>query len=57
MVSELFTLFDSSRSRVGILDWGIKMTTLEDGKADLYTLPLCCVRQTFNAWVYGYMGI
>ena len=40
VVSELFTLFNSSRSRVGILDWGIKMTTLEDGKANLYIFKM-----------------
>ena len=31
-MSELFQLFDSKRRQVGILDWGIKMTTLEDGE-------------------------
>ena len=31
-MSELFQLFDSQRRQVGILDWGIKMTTLEDGE-------------------------
>lgn len=33
VVSELFTLMDSSKDEVGIADWGIKMTTLEDGEA------------------------
>ena len=32
VVSELFQLFDSARAKIGILDWGVKMTTLEDGK-------------------------
>ena len=32
VVSELFQLFDSVRAKIGILDWGVKMTTLEDGK-------------------------
>ena len=32
VVSELFQLFDSARNKIGILDWGVKMTTLEDGK-------------------------
>ena len=32
MVSELFQLLDSAKTRVGILDWGLKMTTLEDGE-------------------------
>ena len=31
IVSKLFELFDSVRSEIGIVDWGIKMTTLEDG--------------------------
>ncbi len=31
VVSELFQVFDSVKDQVGILDWGIKMTTLEDG--------------------------
>lgn len=30
VVSELFQLLDSAKTRVGILDWGLKMTTLED---------------------------
>ena len=32
MVSKLFQLFNSVKTQVGILDWGIKMTTLEDGE-------------------------
>ena len=32
MVSELFQLFDSMRDQVGILNWGLKRTTLEDGE-------------------------
>ena len=31
VVSELFELLDSVRDQIGIVDWGIKMTTLEDG--------------------------
>ena len=31
VVSKLFQLFNSVKTQVGILDWGIKMTTLEDG--------------------------
>ena len=31
IVSELFQLLDSVRDRIGIMDWGIKMTTMEDG--------------------------
>ena len=31
VVSELFQLFDSVKDQIGIADWGIKMTTLEDG--------------------------
>ena len=34
-VSELFEMLDSVKVEIGILDWGIKMTTLEDGKEDL----------------------
>ena len=34
-VSELFEMLDSVKVEIGILDWGIKMTTLEDGKNDL----------------------
>ena len=32
VVSELFQLLDSVRHRIGIVDWGIKMTTMEDGR-------------------------
>ena len=32
MVSELFGLFNNVKDEIGIVDWGIKMTTLEDGK-------------------------
>ena len=31
-VSELFPLLNGQKTRLGIMDWGIKMTTLEDGK-------------------------
>ena len=31
-VSELFEMLDSVKVEIGILDWGIKMTILEDGK-------------------------
>ena len=31
VVSELFEMLDSVRDEIGIVDWGIKMTTLEDG--------------------------
>ena len=31
VVSELFSLLDSVKIRLGISDWGIKRTTLEDG--------------------------
>ena len=31
IVSELFQLLDSVRDQIGIVDWGIKMTTMEDG--------------------------
>lgn len=30
-ISKLFEMLDSVKVEVGILDWGIKMTTLEDG--------------------------
>ena len=32
VVSELFELLDSVQDQIGIVNWGIKMTTLEDGK-------------------------
>ena len=32
VVSELFEMLDSVRDQIGIVDWGIKMTTLEDGR-------------------------
>ena len=32
VVSELFEMLDSVRNQIGIVDWGIKMTTLEDGR-------------------------
>lgn len=31
-VSELFPLINSEKVRLGILDWGVKMSTLEDGQ-------------------------
>ena len=34
-MSELFEMLDSVKVEIGILDWGIKMTTLKDGKEDL----------------------
>ena len=30
-VSEVFEMLDSVKVEIGILDWGIKATTLEDG--------------------------
>ena len=35
VVSELFELLDSVRDQIGIVDWGIKMTTLEDGNCQV----------------------
>ena len=32
VVNELFELLDSVQDQIGIVDWGIKMITLEDGK-------------------------
>ena len=32
VVSELFELLDSVKDQIGIVDWGIEMSTLEDGK-------------------------
>ena len=32
VVSELFELLDSVQDQIRIVDWGIKMSTLEDGK-------------------------
>ncbi len=32
-MSEVFKLLDSVKAQLGILDWGIKMTTLEDGES------------------------
>ena len=40
VVSELFEMQDSARNQTGIVDWGIKMTTLEDGKNDIPLLLL-----------------
>ena len=31
-VSEIFPMINREKARLGILDWGVKMTTLEDGK-------------------------
>ena len=41
VVSQLFRMFDSARATSGILDWGIKMTTLEDGgwSTNLISVP------------------
>ena len=30
-VSELFPMLNQEKTTLGILDWGVKMTTLEDG--------------------------
>ena len=35
-VSGLFEMLDSVKVEIRILDWGIKMTTLEDGKWELF---------------------
>ena len=35
MVSELFQLLNSMRDQLGIQDWGLKMTTLEDGEGPI----------------------
>ena len=43
-VSEFFEMLDSVKVEVGILDCGIKMTTLEDGKWELYVAGACCRR-------------
>ena len=44
-VSELFEMLDSVEVEIGILDWGIKMTTLKDGKIsidmDMHPRLLC----------------
>ena len=40
-VSEVFQLLDSVKSEIGILDWGIKMTTLEDGGWSLTHTHAC----------------
>ena len=32
VVGELFKLLDSVQDQIGIVDWGIKISTLEDGK-------------------------
>ena len=50
VVSELFQLLDSVRDRIGIVDWGIKMTTMEDGwwnfeiiaKLEYYSILIFC---------------
>ena len=36
VVSKLFTLLNSAAQQLGISDWGIKRTTLEDGNVLLY---------------------
>ena len=43
-VSELFEMLDSVKVEIGILDWGIKMTTLEDGKISIYVTHVCRIR-------------
>ena len=40
VVSELFEMQDSSRNQIGIVNWGIKMTTLKDGRNDIPLLLL-----------------
>ena len=35
-VSELFPRINSEKTALGILDWGVKMTTLEDGEGNNY---------------------
>ena len=42
VVSSLFELLDPVQHEIGIVDWGIKMTTLEDGNdACINNLALC----------------
>ena len=45
-VSELFEMLDSVKVEIGILDWGIKMTTLEDGKDVQCTMSLYARQST-----------
>ena len=35
MVSELFEMLDSVRDQIGIVDWDMEMTTLEDDRNDI----------------------
>ena len=37
VVSKLFTLLNSVKIQLGITDWGIKRSTLEDGNGDVYS--------------------
>ena len=43
MVSELLEMLDSARDQIGIVDWGIKMTTLEDGRNIIPLLHLIVI--------------
>ena len=45
-VSELFEMLDSVKVEIGILDWGIKMTTLEDGKWELLICSWCMLQDS-----------
>ena len=47
VVSEVFELLDSVQDQIGIVDWGIKMTTLEDGKECSHSIT-CLLTFTFS---------
>ncbi len=51
IVSELFELLESVRDQIGIMDWGIKMTTLEDGMFILLPDCLYCQFMSFYFFV------
>ena len=52
IVSELFELLDSVQDQIGIVDWGIKMTTLEDGK-QCSTSITCLLTFSFSISKYS----
>ena len=52
VVSELFELSDSVQDQIGIVDWGIKMTTLKDGK-QFSTSITCLLTFSFSISKYS----
>ena len=52
VVSELFELLDSVQDQIGIVEWEIKMSTLEDGKHCSHSIT-CLLSFSFSISKYS----